>query len=559
MRKGMGIAIRVALLGLGVIVSAAALAQTNGSMPIDPEGMPPDTTRYSVWHDDQGWHLRTTSMNRQHFSGAIVARGATLRDVQPFPPAGSGPQQDAFVESPDNRSINFDFTTSGGIVGVDFNDGDRSVLEFTLAIGEDEPKFDPDRIFIGRMGAHPRTNPFEFPGQGGPTADYAARARFSWNALVKQLGSAGPKCPECFRNSLYSTQPTYVWSVSQIMAAALDVDMLIGGQQEFEWAVRPLGRYLLQKEGTVGYAPGVDPTPKNARWWDDNSAVSISLLQAAEQLHNPQYLQMVQALWPFFEAGRKPQGGEAENEQVAASGAWGIPSTGWSDEVALLLNLDTPKNAVGRDVGPDLLRSHYLAFARQNDAWVKQHLATRAHLYYTSWIDDPTKSAWYDPKTGQACKPRRDTPPLPPLPSPPPNVCTWVFVMTQGLMIGSDLLFYRVSGEKSYLQDAVDTANAALDYYTSDWLWKQPPGVNVVFFRNLLALDAVAPNQRYRETMRAYLDRAWNEARDPQTGFFTKGGFPQYNNVVGNALDQASMIQMFAIFAWPKEQLQLLH
>lgn len=567
MRRGMRAVTQCALLVLGLVVSTAAPAQTNGALAsdlkgaIDPEGMPPDTTRYSVWHDDQGWHLRTTSISRQHFRGAIVVQGGAFADVRPFRPAGPGPQQDAFVESPDNRSINFDFATDGGIVGVDFNvNGDRSVIQFMLEIGEDEPKFDPDRIFIGHAGAHPRSNPFEFPGrlgQGGPPADYAARARLSWDALVRQLGSGVPKCPECFRNSLDSTEPTAVWSVSQIMAAGLDVGMLTGSQQEFDRGVSSLGRYLLQKRGTVGYTPGVDHTPPHdVRWWDDNSAVSISLLQAYEQLHDPQYLGMVQALWPFFSAGHSPQGGEMENE---ADPERGIQSTGWSDEVALLLYFDTAKNDRDRDAGTELLRSHYLAYARDNDAFVKQRLATKAHLYYTAWTDDPTKSPWYDPQTGQACRPRHDTPPPPPLPTPPPNVCTWIFDMNQGLMIGSDLLFYRLTGEKSYLQDATDTANATLDSYNLDWLYKQPAGVNVILFRNLLALDAVAPNPRYREAMRAYLDKAWNEARDPQTGFFTKGGIAQSGHKSGNALDQASMVQMFAIFAWPRDQLRLLH
>jgi hypothetical protein len=342
------------------------------------------------------------------------------------------------------------------------------------------------------------------------------------------------------------------------MAAGLDVGMLTGSQQEFERAVSPLGRYLLQKKGTAGYAPIVDPGTNVVRWWDDNSAVSISLLQAYEQLHDPRYLGMVQALWPFFSAGHSPQGGEMENE---ADPERGIQSTGWSDEVALLLYFDTAKNDRNRDAGPDLLRSHYLAYAQENDAFVKQRLATKAHLYYTGWTDDPTKSPFYDKDTGMACHPRKDDPPPPPLPTPPPNVCTWIFDMNQGLMIGSDLLFYRQTEqkEKSYLQDAVDTANATLDFYNLDWLWKQPPGVNVILFRNLLALDAVAPNPRYREAMRAYLDKAWNEARDPETGFFTKGGIAQSGQKSGNALDQASMIQMYAIFAWPRDQIQLLH
>jgi hypothetical protein len=514
-----------------------------------------------VWHDDQGWHLRATSMARQHFRGAIVVRGGVLRDVKPFRPAGPGPQQDAFLESPDNRSINFDFATGGGMVGVDFNaNGDRSVLEFMLEIGEDEPKFEPGRIFIGHNGAHPNANPFEFPGtpgQGDPRAISAARAKAAWDALVTQVGSPAPTCSECFRNGLDDPRPAFAWTLSQIMDGALDLGILTGSSQEFERAAVQLRRHRLERAGTIGYAPGIDPTPQNGRWWDDNASLAIPLLQAYEQLHNPDDLRLVQDLWPFFEAGHNPHGGEAENEEVPFS-LRGIPSTAWSDEVALLLYLDsdTPKN--------DLVRNRYKTFASDNDAWLKKNLATKLHLYYQSWIDDPTQSHWYDKQSRRACPPERaDMPPLTPLqplPSPPPpQVCTWVSVHTQGLMIGSDLLFYRVMQDGSYLKSAVEAADATLDYYTPDWLWKQSPATLVVFFRNLMALDAVAPHPRYREALRAYLDRVWNEGRDPETGFFTKGGMAQYSNKSGNALDQASLIQMFAVFAWPQDKLRLLH
>jgi hypothetical protein len=564
MRKRTG-TIRAVLLMLGAIFSTAGLAQSNGALAInpvaiDPEGMPPDTTRYSVWHDDQGWHLRTTSISRQHFRGALVVRGGAFRDVKPFRPAGPVPQQDLFIESPDNRSINFDFATGGGIVGVDFNvDGDKSMLQFMLEIGEDQPKFDPDKIFIGHNGAHPGANPFEFAGMlghGNPDAIWAMRAKVSWEALVTQLGPPAPQCPECFRDGLnsfipgtHTPAPAYAWTVSQMMGAALDVGLLTGSSQEFEQTFKQLGRHQLQKAGTIGYTPGIDPPVSEARWWDDDGWLGISLLQAHEQLHKPEYLQLVQALWPFFGAGHSPQGGERENEDLPAS-LRGIPSTGAVDEVAFLLYLGTPNT--------DLLHKQYLALASNNDQWVKRVLGNTAHLYYGSWIGDPKQSQYYDPQTGMACRPRKDTPPLPQLPPPPPNVCTWVFTSTQGLMIGSDLIAYRATEDNSYLQDAVATADATLDSYTLDWIWKQAAAVNVVFIRNLLALDAVAPHPRYREVARAYLEKIWNEGRDPETGFFTKGGIAQYATQA-NGLDQASITQMFAIFALPKEQLRLVH
>jgi hypothetical protein len=55
-------------------------------------------------------------------------------------------------------------------------------------------------------------------------------------------------------------------------------------------------------------------------------------------------------------------------------------------------------------------------------------------------------------------------------------------------------------------------------------LWKQLAPFNAVFYRSLMALDRYAPDPRHRQTSEAYLERVWNEARDPQTGFFHLGG-----------------------------------
>jgi hypothetical protein len=44
--------------------------------------------------------------------------------------------------------------------------GREPMLSFTLTIGEKEPKFEPGRIFIGKMGSHPQSNPFELPAHG---------------------------------------------------------------------------------------------------------------------------------------------------------------------------------------------------------------------------------------------------------------------------------------------------------------------------------------------------------------------------------------------------------
>jgi rhamnogalacturonyl hydrolase YesR len=123
----------------------------------------------------------------------------------------------------------------------------------------------------------------------------------------------------------------------------------------------------------------------------------------------------------------------------------------------------------------------------------------------------------------------------------------------QGVMLGAGVLLYKATGDRKYLNDAKSVANASLAFYgEDDRLWKQPTRFNSIWFKNLLILDSVAPDRRYKQTMQAYADRAWTEARDPATGL--------YHFVDGpvQLLEQAGIAQIQALLAWPRGKYGLL-
>lgn len=412
--------------------------------------------------------------------------------------------------------------------------------------------WNPYQVTVMRSTIHasappPHPNP-PTPPAPAPTNQSLDRALKSWQALETRLGDAGPKYPFSFREAPNGNEVATVWSTSQIVLAALDLGMLTGNYERAERAIRPLERYLAPGKGVSGYAPIIDPKPGATRWWDDNGLVSLALMQAAEQTHSSAFAHAAVTNWAFIRHGQYPVGGGvAENE---VNPIRGIGSTGTINEVALLRDLvrqpDDPPS-----------RAEDLAFAQQNDEFIKARLRMAGGLYHAAWADLPFLSRFFDTKTGRPCAPgRADEPPLPEAAPPPVNVCTWVPVNVQGLMIGSDLLFYRVTHEDKYLRSAIQTADATLDYYTPPWMWRQAPAFTAQFFRNLLALDAVAPNPRYRAVLAAYLDELWNRGRDPD-GFFTREHVGA--STLGGALDQASIIQLYALEAWPRDKLALVH
>jgi hypothetical protein len=160
---------RLGLLVLMLYIACTVFANAQ----INPHGKPMDTKagaieHYALWQDHGGWHLRTmTKKFEHHFRGVISVRDGEFVEVKGFKLERKGSQRDFFVEGPEHHVIKFDFSTKGGIDGVDFRvKGKEPMLSFTLAIGEKEPKFESGRIFIGKNGDHPTTSPFELPAHG---------------------------------------------------------------------------------------------------------------------------------------------------------------------------------------------------------------------------------------------------------------------------------------------------------------------------------------------------------------------------------------------------------
>lgn len=155
-----------------VVLAGGAIAYAGGG--IDPNGRPAGThsgavERYSLWHDGEGWHLRTmTAEHEHHFRGHIDAHKGVIVHEHGKKLDGHGAQADRWKVGPEKHRLTFDFSTKGGEDGIDWRvEGNDPTLEFTLEIGEKDPKFVPDRIFIGKDGAHPESCPFSLPAHPG--------------------------------------------------------------------------------------------------------------------------------------------------------------------------------------------------------------------------------------------------------------------------------------------------------------------------------------------------------------------------------------------------------
>lgn len=130
----------------------------------------------------------------------------------------------------------------------------------------------------------------------------------------------------------------------------------------------------------------------------------------------------------------------------------------------------------------------------------------------------------------------------------------WIY--NQGVAVAAGALFFRVTGDRAYIEQARATADAALAWYGARQYAGQPAIFVAIFFRNLLELGRLLGTDDYVDALRAYADRAWDDRsiRDPATDLFRFGG-------PGSActlLDQAAMVQVLALAAWPTDRYALL-
>lgn len=362
----------------------------------------------------------------------------------------------------------------------------------------------PGWVNFALLGAHAAVKnvwtklfPQDKPADGNTPTE---RARTSWDALNR--GMALPGAAGLYRENPTTLKPATVWPVGQVLAGALDLAQLTGDYKPVDQAMAGLSLY---KHGGA-YAPSVGGGNK---LWDDNAWIGLDFMQAHAQTGNKDYVKAAEAMFPFMLEGLHKDGGlywEENNPRMTRNTCGNGPAI----QYALRLYMATKDEK-------------YLDFAKNLDGFMNDKLRSPEGLYWDNLADN-----------GELSKD--------------------IYSYNQGTPIGADVLWYRVTGDKKYLERATQTAQATLDHFAkNDGLWKQAPCFNAILFRNLMALDQVAPNPRYKATMDAYLERGWKEARDPETGLFNKGGIGAYSG--HDALDQGGWVQMYALQDWPKDKL----
>jgi predicted alpha-1,6-mannanase (GH76 family) len=354
-------------------------------------------------------------------------------------------------------------------------------------------------------------------GEGIATATAKSRATAAYKALEKYFDAGQGLLLEEYPNT-HQNPYSYIWPYSQ---AAIAVETLAGVpgagyQREARARLATYEKYWNAGTTPPGYDSYVRPPLGHGgdKFYDDNEWIGLHLVQYHKRTGSRDALVRAKEIFKLV-----VHGWDTDPSHPCPGGVFWTQAT-WSND------RNTVSNGPGAELGLHLYLltrdRYYLTWAKKMYDWTNDCLLAPNGLYW-----DHIDLAGTIEKT------------------------QWSY--NQGVMLGASTLLYKATGQKHYLDKAKAIARAALEFYgAEDRLWKQPARFNMIFFKNLMILDSVAHNPVYKRTMQAYADRAYEQARDPETGlyYFVPGPV--------QLLEQATPVQLNALLAWPRSQYRLL-
>jgi Glycosyl hydrolase family 76 len=241
-------------------------------------------------------------------------------------------------------------------------------------------------------------------------------------------------------------------------------------------------------------------------YYDDNAWVSLNFMQEYELTRQQPDLARAEGIFRFVVSGW-----DTSTTDACPGGVF------WEDVADSTRN--TISNAPNAEAGLEIYQAtrdpYYLTWATRMYDWVRGCLLNSDDMYYDH-LDS----------SGDV------------------NTALWSY--NQGTMIGAGTLLYQVTGDRTYLQQAEQTAAASVSYYGSGGnLYQQPDVFNAIFFRNLFALAKIDHDPSYARMAASYADTAWLQDRQ-SNGLFTdpdpSGGESAENTT-------APMAEIYALLA----------
>ncbi|MBO0813022.1 MAG: glycosyl hydrolase [Microlunatus sp.] len=345
-------------------------------------------------------------------------------------------------------------------------------------------------------------------------AEYAGRAKTSYNAM--QANFYDPATGFYLEQFPFvSGNPySYVWPFSQATVATEIMAGIPGQAPAYRSAVpdryRALEAYWNSGTNPVGYDSYLRPPYGGGgdKFYDDNEWIGLSFLLRNNLAggHDPAAVDKAEQIFDLI-----IYGWDNDPTHPCPGGVFWTQAS-WSQD------RNTVSNAPGAEIGARL----YLLTGRQS----RLDWAVRMYDWVRSYMLAPNGLYWDHVDLAG-------------------NIQKTQWSYNQGVMIGAGALLYQATGNRSYLDQAYDTAKIALDFYAAgDTYFTQPAEFHAIFFANLLRLSTLRADKAFRVAAAGYADEARSRYQDPATGLY------HFDSNPIPLLHQAAMVRIEGMLAW---------
>jgi uncharacterized protein YyaL (SSP411 family) len=289
---------------------------------------------------------------------------------------------------------------------------------------------------------------------------------------------------------------SWLWPLCALIQGVNEMEELEPKKDYMSATAAAIDQYYSDAAPAPAYQDYVTTERLSSRFFDDNQWIAIAYLDAYQRNKKPVYLEKAKMIYEHMilagldtvaEGGLYWKEGEKDSKNTCSNGP-GIL-------VALQLYKVTKK-------------AKYLEMARSLYEWTNKHLQDPGGLYYDA------------------------------IKVPSMKVDKKLYTYNTGTMLQSNVLFYEITGDKKYLDEAQRIAVSGKSYFFKNGRLPSHYWFNAVMFRGYAALYKIDQNKEWINFFAADAQRIWAEERDKDDLIGTKP--------VKQLIDQAGMLEIYA-------------
>jgi len=342
--------------------------------------------------------------------------------------------------------------------------------------------------------------------------DYLLNESYPYKAEEKATYLAG-------EDKVKGKRVAYLWPTSGVFSGVNALLKTTGDKQYskmLETNVLPgLQQYYDAVRTPACYQSYIFSAGESDRFYDDNVWLALDFCESYMLTKNPDYLKKSIVTWKFVISGwdNKLGGGIYWCEQKKES-------------------KNTCSNAPGSVLALKLYE------ATKDTAFL--NWGVRIYNWTKTNLQDTTDYLYFDNKSLSG------------------KIGRQKYTYNSGQMLQAAALLYKLTGQKTYLEEAQQIAKSAINHFTENYTTAEGKQIrlfkntgnwfNAILFRGYIELYQLDKNKEFISIFEDNLDQLWDRIRD-KNGLFSKDWKGEKDDEYKWLLDQASLVEMWATLA----------